>query len=312
MTNSVRTTRTRSSAAKAAAKAALELLEANETNETQLQVPVAEPTTPEAPAPATAPAPAPVEAPTIVESQAQPAAALDEGAIVAAAPAEIAPAWQCLPAVDAPAQLQLRSYKMSWGTARTFVTSSDGGVTNEDSGVSAIIGVPVDLTLEVSASNSKSYPFDARLRLAMMDQVGELIELNLNSVATTQQGETYCTGPVRSLISGLMGILDSADDLAAFRNGCRFEMVLGDASKSRTGRASKFINLSLNVNGRWVANNSARYYSLTPRTPQDLVKAMEELKAEFRTHDLFMASPAVTGGELVLGDQGMASAAVDV
>jgi hypothetical protein len=289
-----RTTRTRTSA-KAAAQAALELLEANET-----QLPLAE-------------APAPTTAEPITEPEPAEVEQLDEGVITTVAPSELEPAWAKLPALSSAAQVDIKSYKIPFGAgAKTFAMSLDGGVTNEDSQLAQVAGIPVDLCLQISKSNSPDYEFDARLRLAFQDETGAMAELNFNALSQTREGVMYVTGPARSLIASLMAIAGTPD-AKAFASGARFTLKQGNAAKSKSGRASTFVDMAVHCQhlNTWTGINSAQWYAIAPSTPETLVLGLEQLKLELMKDGLFTEIPAVMGRELILGDKGMASAAVE-
>jgi hypothetical protein len=262
--------------------------------------------TPEVETPAPA-APEP-EAPAAPETaQPQPAAPEPAQPQPAEAEAPAALAVQAsaiaLPDVDAPAVSAAtpRSFKLGMAS-KHWITSVDGGQTNTDSGLTAVAGCPLDLQLQITEANGRDYAFDIRFRLAFMSATGELSELNLNACNTSRDGALYVTGSVRSLLGALLHVTESEEDAQAFCEGARFRLRQGDASKSRSGRATTFCNLDVASGDNWMEFDSRNYWSQSPSTAPRLVQVVTMIKQRFTDAGLLLHTPAVVGAELLETD----------
>jgi hypothetical protein len=223
-----------------------------------------------------------------------------ESEVEAPAPLAVQAAAIALPDVTAPAVSAAtpRSFKLGMAS-KNFITSSDGGQTNTDSGLTAVAGCPLDLQLQITEANGRDYAFDIRFRLAFMSATGELCELNLNACNTSREGALYVTGSVRSLLAALLHVTENGEDMAAFVEGARFRLRQGDASKSRSGRATMFCNLDVANGDSWMEFDARNYWSQSPSTAPRLVQIVTMIKQRFNDAGLLMRTPAVVGAELL-------------
>lgn len=195
-----------------------------------------------------------------------------------------------LPAADAPAISTSEpaiSYKIDFSHRTAWHASTDGGKTKTSTEQAAVCGCPIDLALQISKA-SWGDGFDQRLRLAFMQPDGQLAELNLNAVNTTQAGEAYVTSPARSLVGGLLAISESEDDCLAFCEGARFRL--------RPGRGKGlFIEVDIASNGQWVAMASPAATNQVAKDPAGLHAQLTLIKKRFRAAGTMLTAAAVTG-----------------
>jgi hypothetical protein len=109
----------------------------------------------------------------------------------------------------------------------------------------------------------------------------------------------YVTGSVHSIIGGLIEISNYEDDMESFINGTRFRMRVGDASKSRTGRATTFVEIDLAAGSTWNQLTNSDTWRLGPSTLPRLIADVTKIKAAFRRCSWLQDTPAVIGEALL-------------
>lgn len=191
-----------------------------------------------------------------------------------------------------------RSYKINQRASGCFIVSEDGGVTNTDSGLDAIAGRPVDLSLVIAPAKrpSGNYTHDYRLRFAFFDGDGVLSELNLNAI-TVRDGVPSVSTAARCLIAALEVISETEDDMLACIDGTRFSL--------EPGTRATFINVALTNGDSWCAINSRAAFKVAPHDPAAFIAQICTIKARFRACNLLAASPAVIGSSPLLDAAGV-------
>lgn len=227
------------------------------------------------------------EAPAVpVQAAADPvddtaAAAIETTAITTAA---------SLPALDAPSvntNEPAISYKIDFSDKLHWHASTDGGKTKASTNTNAVGGCAIDLALQINKA-SWGDGFDQRLRLAFMQSDGQMAELNVNAINTTQAGELYVTSPARSLVGGLLAISESDEDITAFCEGARFRL--------RAGRGrGMFIEVDLACNGQWIGMTSPAATNQVAKDPAGLHTQLTLIKQRFRAAGFLLTAAAVIG-----------------
>lgn len=236
----------------------------------------------------------------IVTVDAQSAAVEEQLALV---PTDEGGAVVSLPDADSPIETpNIRSYKtpgglnpskVQPGSPCLLVYSDDGGMTNRQAETNYVIGRPVDLVLQFIESDLDDVPVNARFHLGMTDSEGVVCEFNLNCLASSRNGEElYVPGPARTLIGALNEISMSAEDSTSFFDACKIEL--------NYGKRSKFFNIGLAYNGKWV-NASRDSYRMGPANAEELVSIVKQIKVRFQGMQLVKSGAAVYG-ENVLHD----------
>ncbi|MCE2836882.1 MAG: hypothetical protein LW834_07955 [Cyanobium sp. 49614_E6] len=179
------------------------------------------------------------------------------------------------------------SYKIDFSDKSQWFASRDGGKTKAGTGSAVVAGAPIDLLLSISKAGWGD-GYDQRLRLAFMEQEGQMAELNINAVNRTAAGELYVTSPARSLVGGLLAISESDDDILALCDYARFTV------KPGKGRGV-FIELDIAVGSRWVAACSAANTNRIAKEPAGLHAQLTQIKQRFRSAGCLLTSAAISG-----------------
>lgn len=179
------------------------------------------------------------------------------------------------------------SYKIDFSDKSQWFASRDGGKTKTGTGSAVVAGAPIDLLLSISKAGWGD-GYDQRLRLAFMEQEGQMAELNINAINRTAAGELYVTSPARSLVGGLLAISESEDDILALCDYARFTV------KPGKGRGV-FIELDIAVGSQWVACCSAANTNRIAKDPTGLHAQLTQIKARFRGAGCLLTSAAISG-----------------
>lgn len=203
------------------------------------------------------------------------------------------PVGASLPAIDAPAINSNEpecSYKIDFSNKHSWFASTDGGATKTECGYGTVAGFPVDFALQINKAKGRN-GFDQRFRLAFIEPDGAdgcLVELNINAINTSQQGDLYVTSSGRSLAGALLAISESEDDMAAFCNGARFRLRPG------TGKGV-FIETDIAVGERWIGMASPANTNRIAKDAHGFHAQLELIKSRFRGCGLLLSSAAVVG-----------------
>lgn len=199
-----------------------------------------------------------------------------------------------LPPLDAPsvnARDPEISYKIDYQDRDQWYISSDRGATKTPSGSDIVVGVPLDLVLEIAEAR-KHDGIDYRLRLAFnrIGDVGGVCELNLNACNISKRGDAYVTSPTRSLIGALLAICESEDDIEAFMHGSRFVLTPG------SGRGV-FIGVEVpNMSrGSWVAMGDAMATRQASDDPIQMMSQLAHIKRVLRSQGHLLTERSVCG-----------------
>ena len=182
------------------------------------------------------------------------------------------------------------SYKIDFSDKASWFASTDGGATKERTGHDTVAGFPVDLALQINKAKGRG-GFDQRLRLAFTEpngSEGALVELNINAINSSRDGDLYVTSSGRSLVGALLAISDSEEDMHAFCDGARFRLRPG------TGRGI-FIEVDIAHKDRWVAMASPASTNRIAKDARGFHAQLELIKSRFRGTGLLLSAAAVIG-----------------